>query len=126
MYGSLYYQSGTGLMQKLSPACSLARAMEIKLRGQSQGNFCLPELRAMCQHGLKQFRFYFGKITEDVTNITKHRIKNRCHFTQLQSNPFKQITLGPDYEHLLRHSIHLSVFYTLQICLNRTRQMISV
>jgi len=32
---------------------------------------------------------------------------------QSKSNPLKWLALGPDYEYPLRHSIHLSMFYTL-------------
>ena len=35
----------------------------------------------------------------------------------IQSNVLEWIALGPDYEYPLRHSIHLSMFYTLH-CLN--------
>jgi len=31
----------------------------------------------------------------------------------LQSNPLKWIAQGPNHEYPLRHSIHLSMFYTL-------------
>jgi len=45
-----------------------------------------------------------------------------CHV----SNPLKWIALGPDYEYPLRQNIHLSMFYTFTLYLNRTRQVMSI
>ena len=80
-----YYHFGPRLMQRLSVRTrdTLARATKVKLRGRSQRNFCLLALRALCQCWLKWLKFYFGIIAEDLTNLAKHQIKNRCHVTQL-------------------------------------------